>query len=101
MLVQCNGLQVLSAMAILNVSFDAVSMNAITVGNSTESNIQACLHYNDNKRITIYSGVNDFTQSDKIYEDINGNTLCQAGWYSNGVKARNWNGVKFLNEEDC
>lgn len=78
-----------------------VTCGPITVGYNATNRNTACSNWNSGIVITVYSSPQNLSTSTILYRTSCGSVLRAAGYYSNGVITRYWNGTAFTTQFDC
>jgi hypothetical protein len=90
-----------SGMEITQVVNCGSSCGPITVGYDVSSGINACANFNTGATSIVYSDPASLSTSTILYRTSCGGTPGRAGYYSNGVIVRYWNGVGFTTQSNC
>jgi hypothetical protein len=73
----------------------------ISVGNNSTNRNTACSNFNTGVVITVYASPQNLQTATILYRTSCGGVLRAAGYYSDGVKTRYWNGTAFTTTFDC
>ena len=73
----------------------------ISVGNNVSNRDTACSNFNSGVVFTVYASPQNLQTATILYRTSCGSALRAAGWYSDGVKTRYWNGTAFTTTFDC
>jgi hypothetical protein len=81
----------------------AVTCNNISLSYNQTSWQQACIEYNQSQPIYQLAGIDttNFADATILYRSCSIQTIRSAGYYSNGVITRYWNGTAFTTQFDC
>ena len=74
---------------------------ALTTGRSLVDGASACNRYNSGFTGTTYADESSIFASTALFADVNGYTYASAGWYSDGIDFKYWDGTSFTSSGVC
>jgi hypothetical protein len=74
---------------------------ALTTGRSLVDGASACSRYNSGFTGTTYADESSIFASTALFADVNGYTYASAGWYSDGIDFKYWDGTSFTSSGVC
>jgi hypothetical protein len=74
---------------------------ALTTGRSLVDGATACSRYDSGFTGTTYADESSIFASTALFGDVNGYTYASAGWYSDGIDFKYWDGTSFTSSGVC